>query len=167
MITRFLLILVCASAVASSAKAQTKFTASEDCAKMDPVYVVPVVDREGFVYIVGQLKCNMPLVVGGLKTTQETHTMVIEVLGPSIHLRNVGVTTYENGDKSFEQVTGKHDVKTGHDVLKWWFTGGTGKLSGIKGSGTAICTPRPKAQGEADAGATCEVKGSYTLPKHA
>ncbi len=168
MVARLALVFICASSVAQSANAQSRIIASEDCSKMDPAYVVPVVDREGFVYIVGQLTCTMldskPMVVGGLKATRSTHTMVIEVMGPSVHMRNSGVITYEGGDKTFEQVTGTHDAKTGKDVLKWWYTGGTGRFSGIKGGGTAICTPKPKAAGEADAGATCEIKGTYRLP---
>lgn len=40
----------------------------------------------------------------------------------------------------------------------WGFTGGTGKLKGIKGKGTYTCKP----SGDEN---TCEVEGEYELSK--
>jgi hypothetical protein len=45
-----------------------------------------------------------------------------------------------------------------HQKGTWSFTGGTGKLKGIKGKGTYTCTP----SGD---GVSCEIEGDYQLGK--
>lgn len=61
-------------------------------------------------------------------------------------MRFQGANTVKNGAIQSSQGT-------------WSFTGGTGKLKGIKGKGTY------KGTGTADGGVTYEVEGEYELPK--
>ena len=158
-----LLLFACASAVASSAVAQTKIAGSFDCDKSDPMHAIPVPDQQGFVYIIGQNKCTWPkpVAIKGVHSKDFTNTGFSEVMGHSVHTTALGVTTYENGDKAFTRSTGKVDDKAGTATGKWTFTGGTGKLAGIKDGGTYAC----KLKGpEPGAGYSCDIKGSYTLP---
>ncbi len=158
-----LLLFACASAVASSAVAQTKIAGSIDCDKSEPRHAIPVPDRQGFALIIGQNKCTWtkPVAIKGAQTKDFTNTGFSEVMGPSAHTTGLGVSTYDSGDKTFTRATGSVDGKAGTNIGKWMFVGGTGKLSGIKGGGTFVC----KLKGpEPGAGYTCDVKGSYTLP---
>lgn len=66
-----------------------------------------------------------------------------------------------NGDKFYVRYQGPSTLKEGAVQSAegtWSFTGGSGKLRGIKGKGTYKCT----AAGE---GSTCEVEGEYEFPK--
>jgi len=66
----------------------------------------------------------------------------------------------ENGDKLYTRYQGigsvKEGVATGEGT--WSFTGGTGKLKGIKGKGTY------KASGPLDGDGEAQVEGEYSLP---
>ena len=70
--------------------------------------------------------------------------------------------TMENGDKAFVhwQATGTM-AKEGTNVTgdgTWSYTGGTGKLKGLKGKGTF------KTSGVSDGGIESKVEGEYSLP---
>ncbi len=160
--TRLLVVVVCALALASGALAQTKISGSIDCDKADPRYVLPVPDREGFIFVMDQNKCTWPkhTTVEGLKAKDFVNTRSVEVAGGSAHTTAAGVTTYDNGDKLFTRSTGTTDVKALTSSGKWTITGGTGKLSGIKGGGTYTCQMKSAEPG---AGYSCDVKGEYTL----
>ena len=146
--------------------AQTKIAGSIDCDKSEPMHAIPVPEQQGFVFVIGQNKCTWPkpAAIKGAQTkdfTNFTNTIFSEVMGPSVHTTGLGVTTYDTGDKGFTRQTGVVDGKAGTDTGKWTFTGGTGKLSGIKGGGSYVC----KLKGpEPGAGYTCDIKGSYSLP---
>ncbi len=67
-----------------------------------------------------------------------------------------------SGDKMHVRTQGSATMKG--EVIEsaegmWSFTGGTGKLKGIKGKGTY------KGKGTPDGSATYEVEGEYKLPK--
>lgn len=70
------------------------------------------------------------------------------------------VGSMDNGDKYYVRaqrtITAKEE-RTGIDQGTWNFTGGTGKLKGLKGKGTFKCT----SEGD---NATCDIEGEYTLP---
>jgi len=66
-----------------------------------------------------------------------------------------------NGDKYYVRFQGASTLKDGAPqsaVGTWSFTGGTGKLKGIKGGGGY------KGTFAADGSATVEVDGQYELP---
>ncbi|HYY72632.1 MAG TPA: hypothetical protein VE778_03470, partial [Candidatus Bathyarchaeia archaeon] len=69
------------------------------------------------------------------------------------------VTTMESGDKFFVRYQGTGTNKDGAPVEvkgNWGFSGGSGKLKGVKGKGTYACKP------EGD-GLSCDVEGEYQL----
>lgn len=71
------------------------------------------------------------------------------------------VTTMESGDKYFVSYQGIRTMKYGAlQTAKgtWLYTGGTGKLKGIKGKGTYTCT----VSGDR---AACDIGGDYQLAK--
>jgi hypothetical protein len=67
----------------------------------------------------------------------------------------------QSGDKGFVSYWGKETLKDGALLASkgtWAYTGGTGKLKGIKGKGTFTCAP----SGD---GVSCEIEGEYELAK--
>jgi hypothetical protein len=66
----------------------------------------------------------------------------------------------DNGDKYYvrtQAIAPMKDQKLESEAGTWNFTGGTGKLKGLKGKGTYKCTP------EGD-NVNCDVQGEYSLP---
>ncbi len=66
------------------------------------------------------------------------------------------------GDEMYVRTQGSATMK--NEVIEnaegtWSFTGGTGKLRGVKGKGTY------KGKGEPDGPATYEVEGEYQIPE--
>ena len=131
---------------AATAGAQNKVSGTVECGKPDPLQLAPVGDRPG---------------LGGDKTKESVGTATIDVSGDTSRARGFHVATMESGDKFFVWVQGTTTSKDGAMVEgkgTWGFTGGTGKLKGIKGKGTYTCKP----SGD---GNTCEVEGEYELAK--
>jgi len=161
--TRYLLLFSCALAIASSVVAQTKISGSIDCDKADPMHVIPIPDREGFSYLIGQNKCTWtkPMTLEGLESKDFVNTVFHEIMGASICTTAIGATHYSNGDKMYSRSTGTSDLKAMTASGKWTFINGNGKLRGIKGGGTWTCKMK---SAETGAGYTCEVEGEYTLP---
>jgi hypothetical protein len=161
--TRYLLLFSCAFAIASSAVAQTKISGSLDCDKADPIHSIQVPDRNGFSFVIAQYKCTWtkPLVIEGLESKNNVDVEFYEITGNSLRYLSTAVTYYSNGDKVFSRGTGTTDQKSLDSSGKWTYTGGTGKLRGIKGGGTAICKSKSS---ESDAGYTCEIESEHTLP---
>jgi stalled ribosome alternative rescue factor ArfA len=72
------------------------------------------------------------------------------------------VGTLANGDKMYDTYRGSSTLKDNAVETAegaWSFTGGTGKLKGVKGKGSY------KGKGAPDGSATYEVEGEYELPK--
>ncbi len=82
-------------------------------------------------------------------------------MGSTIRITATGVTHYVNGDRGYTRSVGTRNQKTLTSSGKWTYVFGTGKLLGIKGSGTYTCKMK---SAEPDAGYTCESEGEYTLP---
>lgn len=143
-----------------SAEAQTKTSGTLDCSKYAVSHEIKVPEQEGFSYVIGQFKCTWPksFTVEGLQSTQNIAVEFDEMTGTTSRMIVTGFTQYSNGDRAYHKSTGSADNKTMLGSGTWIYTHGTGKLSGIKGSGTFNC--KMKNGG----GSTCEVKGEYTLP---
>ena len=72
------------------------------------------------------------------------------------------INTWANGDRSYVHTQGSAILKDGTIESAegtWSFTGGTGKLRGLKGKGIY------KGKGALDGSVTNEVDGEYELPK--
>jgi hypothetical protein len=161
--TRCYLLFASALALTLSAVAQTKTSGSLDCEKADPRQVIPIPDREGYSYVIGQSKCTWtkPIAIEGLDAKGFVNTVFDEVTGASVRTTASGVTTYASGEKIYTHGSGTIDAKAMTSTGKWTFSGGTGKVRGIKGGGTYTCKLKSPEPGSAY---TCDIEGEYTLP---
>jgi hypothetical protein len=159
--TRHIVFVVCALALASSAMAQSKITGTVDCDKVEPAYQIPIPDREGVAFAMSQARCTWPKhsPIEGLQATEFVNTNFLEVTGASARSTANGVTRYDNGDKLFTRSTGTNDLKALTGSGKWTIVGGTGKLIGLKGGGTYTCKMKGS---EPSSGYVCEIQGEYT-----
>jgi hypothetical protein len=152
---------VCLSA--ATASAQTKVSGTAQCAKPDPIHVIPVGDRPDHSLAVEQFKCTWtkPMEFGEDKSKDGVSTATDEISGDSSKARGFHIATMESGDKAFFWYQGTGKSKDGAPLEakgNWGLNGGSGKLKGIKGKGTYNCTP----SGD---GLSCEVEGEYQLAK--
>lgn len=149
-------------ALATFANAQTKISGTVVCAKPDQQQMLEVGDRAGHSLTVSQGKCtwSKPMEIAGTQTKEDQVTMSADATGNKSNGRGYAVGTTASGDKFFVRLQGAATMKEGavdSDDGKWTFTGGTGKLKGVKGGGTY------KGKGGPE-GTTYEVEGEYTLP---
>jgi len=160
---RFFLVAVLVSFGVASASAQTKISGTLQCGKADTQQVVPVGDRPDHSLGVQQFKCtwSKPLEIEGAKSKDDVLTETNDISGSTVRTRGFGVGTLDSGDKSFISYQGTSAMKDGtleSGKGTWGFTGGSGKLKGIKGKGTYTCAP----SGD---GYSCNVDGEYQLAK--
>lgn len=148
----FAIALVCF--VAATAAAQTKFSGTLQCGQADTEHAIPVGDVPDHSLAVLQAKCtySKPIEIAGAKSVSTVVTITNEVSGDTVRARGCQVATMDSGDKVFisHEGTGGSDGQDG----TWTFTGGTGKLKGIKGKGTYSCSS-----------GGCDIAGEYQLPK--
>ena len=153
--------LVCLAA--TTAAAQTKVSGTIQCGKPDPQHLVAVGDRPDHNLGVEQTKCTWtkPLEIEGAKSTEGVSTTTNDISGDTFRARGFHVSTMDSGDKYFVWYLGAGTSKDGalqSEKGTWGFTGGSGKLKGIKGKGTFTCA----ASGD---GVACDVEGEYQLAK--
>ena len=142
--------------------AQTKFSGSLQC-KLGEQHALEVGDRPGHSLMVYKATCTSPkpMEIAGTQTTEAILTGSNEFSGTKFREHGYAVFTWANGDKSNASFQGSGTVTDGVVAEEGTsnFTGGTGKLKGIKGKGTF------KGKGAADGSTTFEVEGEYELPK--
>lgn len=149
--------------VTMSAGAQTKLSGTLTCTKADPSYKVEVGDRPGHAYVLEKNACTwtQPADLGGDKTKDGHSISVSEMTATHGMVHGTHVTNMASGDMTFVAF---HDAfpikhgKPGDSTGHWTYTGGTGKLKGLKGTGTYKATPN------ADGTITVAVEGEYELP---
>jgi hypothetical protein len=156
----FLIVLALATAV----WAQTKITGTMQCGKADPAYAIPVGDRPDHAFTISKVKCTWTKAaeIAGTVNKDHEYTAFADVSGNRARNRSAAVGTMANGDKYFVVTQGTVALKEGVSQTAegtWSYTGGTGKLKGIKGKGTY------KGAFAADGTGTIEVEGEYELPK--
>ncbi len=161
---RTTLAFLAAAALASAAGAQTKQSGTVHCGKPDPQQMVEVGDKPNHFMGVAKSMCTWttPMETGGLKTKDGYSVAAIDATGDKSTSHGVHVSTMDNGDKIHVRFQGSGTSKDGAtqtDSGKWSYTGGTGKLKGIKGGGTYT------GKGSADGSVTYEIAGSYSLGK--
>ena len=150
-------------AMATLAGAQTKSSGTAQCGKPKAKHNLEAGDRPNHSFMLTQVTCTWPksFDIAGLQTKDLTLTVFSEVTGDSSQDRGIFVGAMSNGDKIYGRFHGPTTLKGGVAIsaeAKWTYSGGTGKLKGIKGSGSA------KGKGGPD-GMTWESEGEYTLPK--
>ena len=151
-------------AIPSIVLAQVKVSGGGVCAKPDPAYSIQASDRPGHIFSLGRYACtwSKPFEIAGTKSKEGPDIISIEIQGNKGNWSEFYVDTTDTGDKGYYRFHGTATFKEGalQDVQgKWTLNGGTGKLRGIKGSGT--CT----GKGEADGGVSYQCEGQYWAPK--
>ena len=101
--------------------------------------------------------------MAGLKSTTITVAMAVDLTGAKAQAQDRGyvVITMDNGDKAYVRLQGTSSVKEGALTAEgtWSYTGGTGKLKGLKGEGTY------KGSGVLGGAGENQVEGEYSLPE--
>ena len=160
-LTRLILVCGLALCIATAASAQSKFSGTQQCAKPDPAYTVPVGDRPDHTISLIKDKCTWTSgEIGGVQLKDEDDTIVSDATGNRARDRGNGVATLANGEKAFVQFQGTTTLKNNVPVTgqgTWSFTGGTGKQKGLKGKGTF------KGKWNPDGTSTFEIEGEYEL----
>jgi hypothetical protein len=147
---------------AVGAGAQTKTSGTLKCDKPEPVYSIEVGDRPGHAMLLEKSACSWTqgLAIGSDKAKEGTNVATVEVTATRGVGNGAHVSTMESGDKffvSYQYISPMKDGKPGETSGKWSYTGGTGKLKGVKGGGTF------KVTFGQDGTSTAEVEGEYTL----
>ncbi|HKD64134.1 MAG TPA: hypothetical protein VKB40_08875 [Candidatus Acidoferrales bacterium] len=156
--------IVCGCAIFAfalvSTLAQTKQSLTGKCSKPDTEQSVPAGDVEGHTFSLVQFKCTAKGEVNGEEGKDGIATEQRD--GTAKHAKSWGVfvETFEGGDKVFYDyqttVAAKSDG-TMAGTNKYQITGGTGKMKGIKGSGTCKLTDT------GDGGSDYSCTGEYTI----
>jgi hypothetical protein len=143
--------------------AQTKLSGTITCPKPDPNYSIEVGNHPGHVKSLNKQVCTYDQsTVGSEKLKDITEVTAVEATGTGFSYTGSGTTTTEGGDKVFTSYKGAAAIKDGQPTGAhgtWSYSGGTGKLKGIKGKGTFTTTFN------ADGSDTVQFEGEYELPK--
>lgn len=148
------------AAIMGSAQAQNHFSATPQCPKVEPAQPVDVGDHPGHFMLLNKLSsCTFtkPFELNGLKSTSMTSIVAVDGTGPKFRDQGYVTTTMDNGDKAYARIQGAGTITDGgvpNEEGTWSFTGGTGKLKGIKGKGTYKITPEG-----------IQIEGDYSLPE--
>jgi len=141
---------------------QTKVSGTLKCDKPEPRYSIEVGDRPGHMMVLEKQTCSWaePMSLGSDKSKDGQSVATLDVTATRAVGSGIHVSTMESGDKSmatYRYTTPLKDGKSGEAHGTWSYTGGTGKLKGLKGSGTF------KATFADDGTTTTVVEGEYTL----
>ncbi|HEX4322537.1 MAG TPA: hypothetical protein VHZ52_16605 [Acidobacteriaceae bacterium] len=153
-------------AFAGSALAQTQFSGTLKCGddKGGVEHTIEVGDHPGHQLMIGKSTCTYttPIVIAGLKSITQTGASTTEINGPKGQEQVYAVVAMENGDKAYVHAQDTGVITEGGKVITYhgtfFFTGGTGKLKGLKGKGTY------KGSGDPVGLTTSQIEGEYTLP---
>jgi hypothetical protein len=146
--------------VVAMTPAQTKQSMSGKCGKPDEQHDIAAGDQIGHVFTMASGKCVTKGEVGGAASKEGVFSEHGEVSGDHSKASGVYVETFDSGDKIFYTYQATGTMKDGTFQAgenKYQITGGTGKMKGIKGSGTS------KTTGTADGGLEYTGTGEYIL----
>jgi hypothetical protein len=154
------------AAIAGSALAQNHISGTCKYGKADPSSTqqsIEVGDQPGHVLVIGKSSCtwSVPVEMAGLKSKTANTAETVDVTVAKFADRGYSVIAMENGDKVYGRYQGTGGMKDGGPGPAegtWSFTGGTGKLKGVKGKGTWKTSGAPNGEGE------LQVEGEYSLP---
>jgi hypothetical protein len=140
--------------------AQTKMSTSGKCGKPDTAQSVTAADKDGHVFMIASGKCETAGKVAGATSKEAAFAEHSEVTGDHMRTWGVFAETFDSGDKIFYDYESNATVKDGKlesGADKWRITGGTGKMKGMKGSGTCKLAP-----GTHEGGLDYACTGTYT-----
>jgi hypothetical protein len=159
---RFKLLCSCVLFVLAVAvtPAQTKMSTSGKCGKPDTAQSVTAGDKDGHVFMIAAGKCVTAGKVAGATSKEASFAEHAEVTGDHATTWGAFVETFDSGDKIYYSYQSNSTVKDGKLVSgadKWQITGGTGKMAGMKGSGTCKLSP-----GTTEGGLDYACTGTYS-----
>ena len=150
---------------ASAVAAQTKVAGKMQCPKPEVVGTAEAGDQAGHRLTLERNTCpwSTPMEMLGEKSKDGTYVAFSENSPTRAATRGTYVGNMENGDKfylSFDWAVVK-DSKPKNVIESvqgsWAFTGGTGKLEGIRGKGTYTAS-------EDETGGVVNMEGEYVVP---
>lgn len=151
--------LVVAMAVATSS-AQTKMTMSGKCEKPTKQDSISIPDQQAHTLTLAQGNCTASGDLGGTSGTSGVYSEHADAKGNQARIWGVYVETLSSGDKIFYDYSGTWTMNNGvpqAGTNKWQMSGSTGKMKGVKGSGTC------KLTGSGDGGSEYSCMGEYTM----
>lgn len=159
---RSLLVLL-GAAIAVTASAQTKISGELQC-KSEPPTPVAIPDKPNHAFAIVKATCTWtkPFELGGSQVKDGTETISTEISGDRGSDHGYFAGTMAGGDTytvKFGGTSRSKDGKSAGNSGTWSFTGGTGKLKGLKGGGK-YKSPAAAADGTI----TTQVDGEYSLP---
>ena len=162
MTTRFASLAAAAFVLAAAASAETKISGEIQC-KSEPPATAAIPDKPNHAYALVKATCTWtkPFDIGGSSVKDGTETIASEMSGEKGSDHGYFAGTTAGGDTytvKFDGTSLSKDGKPSSNEGTWSFTGGTGKLKGLKGGGTY------KSTAGADGALTTRVDGGYSLP---
>ena len=160
---KLFLVLTIVLTAALVATAQTKTTGTASCAKPAPAYSIDVGDHAGHALSINKTACtwSKPMEIAGLQTKDGYDVVYGDTNGDKVRGTGYHVSNMSNGDKIYVRFQGNDTMKDGRPSTSegtWSYSGGTGKLKGIKGKGTY------KGKADASGNMVFEVEGDYVVP---
>lgn len=151
--------LVVGLAVATGS-AQTKMTMTGKCEKPKIQQSISIPDQQGHSLTLAQGPCTASGDIGGAAGTTGIYSEHSDAKGNQARIWGVYVETLASGDKVFYDYSGTWTTKDGvpqSGTNKWQISGGTGKMKGIKGTGSC------KLTGSGDGGSEYTCTGDYAM----
>src|SRR6266478_6253433 len=140
-------------AFATISLAQTKISGTVQCGKSDEQHALEVGDHPGHSLMISKGRCTWtkPMDIAGTQTKEDLGTNFDEVHGNKSQGHGYVGGTMANGDKMYVRIQGSSTLKDSVvDSAEgaWSFTGGTGKLKGVKGKGTYKGNGAPQSRSD-------------------
>jgi hypothetical protein len=157
------LLVALAFVLTSAAVAETKVSGEIQC-KSEPPATAPIPDKPNHAFAIVKATCTWtkPFDLGGSAVKDGSETISSEMSGDKGTDHGYFAGTTAGGDTytvRFDGTSHSKDGKPAGNEGTWSFSGGTGKLKGIKGGGKY--TSGPPAP---DGALTTRVDGEYSLP---
>ena len=149
-----------AAAISSAQQNTTKMTITGSCSKPDVQQSVPAGDKDGHSFTIEQGKCTAAGKIGDASGKDGVYATHGDATATRSKASGVFAETLDSGDKIFytyqETVMVKDNLpQSGNNTYQ--IVGGTGKMKGIKGSGTC------KMTGTGDGGIKYSCSGVYMM----
>jgi len=139
--------------------AQTKLSGAGTCAKPDVTHTIAIGDRPNHSFTISQTTCRWtkPFNIGGLRSKGGQGVQSDELTDSTSQFHGYYLDTMSDGDRAYYRYVGTGTPQGA--LWNWLFVGGTGRLRGLRGSGS--CRSKTIAGGVS----AWECTGSYQLPK--
>ena len=145
------------------AQGKTALSTSWTCATVEPVHTIAVPGQADHAYSLYQVKCTATKgEIAGVKQKEGIATEFGEAMGSAGKSHGIFVETLASGDTAtydFQSTSTMKNKIVESASNTWTITSGTGKLKGIKGSGSC------KGKGNADGSLRLDCTGRYAMPK--